>query len=129
MNTDKNIINSTELTYWVYVCKELIDLKNVFEETFNGLVLNKDDENTWEWLEGKSILLGYNFNISRKHNWGQSLYDTELIIDIKSKHSINIDEMASILKNILSTTIYYGNKIYLRGTDYQFIAMKKYELK
>ena len=126
MNEEKNTTNVIDITYWAYVNKELKELKNVFEEIFEGLILNRDDEDTWEWLAGKSIPLGYEFNISRKHNWGQGLYHSELIVNIKSKHYINIDEIGSALKNILSTTIYYGNKIYLKGTDYQFLVTKEW---
>ncbi|MDR1782693.1 MAG: hypothetical protein LBR13_00320, partial [Dysgonamonadaceae bacterium] len=75
----------------------------------------------------KSVPLGYEFDISRKHNWGQGLYDSELIINIKSDNELDIDEMGNILKTILSTTIYYGNKIYMSCNDYQFVVLKKYE--
>jgi hypothetical protein len=127
VNIEKNNIDIISITYWAYINKELAELKNVFEKTFKGLVLHKDDEDTWEWLEGKTNLLEYEFNISRKHEWGQGLYQTELIISIRSKHNINIDETGSILRNILSVTIYYGNKIYIGNNNYQFIVMRKYE--
>jgi hypothetical protein len=127
MNKEKDTINAIDINYWAYVNKELEELKNVFEETFKGLILHRDYEDTWEWLEGKTNSLEYEFDISRKHNWKQGLYHTELIINIKSKCDIDIDEIGNILKNILSTTIYYGNKVYTGTNDYQFAIIKKYE--
>ena len=127
MNIWENSINVVEATYWTYINKELGELKNVFEKPFKGLVLRKDDEDTWEWLEGKTDLLGYEFDISRKHKWGQGLYNSELIVKIKSKKNIDIDKIGNILKDILSTTVYYGNKTYIGDNNYQFIIMKKYE--
>lgn len=114
------------MTFWTYINKELIELQPVFETQFQGLSLTRDYEDTWEWLEGRTVDLIYELNISRQHNWEHGLYDKELIVDIIANSNASEDEIGQILKNILLTPIYYGTKTYSRGHEYKFEIEKEY---
>lgn len=114
------------MTFWTYINKELIELQPVFENHFKGLHLTRDYEDTWEWLEGRTEDLTYELNISRQHNWEQGLYDKELIIEIIANPIVGEDEIGRIFKNILSTSVYYGTKIYIKGHEYKFEIEKEY---
>jgi hypothetical protein len=112
--------------FWTYLESELSDLQPLFEKYFEGLELRRDYEDSWEWLEGKTRNGNYELNISREHNWQQGIYENELTIIIKTNVNENEDFIANRLKNILQTSLYYGKRIYIKGTGYMYEIEKQY---
>lgn len=113
-------------TYWTYLKSELTDLQPTFEKYFEGLELHRDYEDTWEWLEGKTRDHNYELNISRKHNWEQGIYENELTIIVKTSLNENEDIIAYRLKSIFESLLYYGKRIYIKGTEYKYEIEKQY---
>lgn len=112
--------------YWTYIDIEISDLQKVFESCFKDLSLERDYENFWEWLDGKTVDGNYELNVSRQHNWEQGIYEKELTIIVKTKLNENEDIIAYRLKNIFQTPLYYGKRVYTKGTEYNYEIEKQY---
>ena len=113
--------------YWTFLSKELIDIQIEIESLFDNLNLQRDYENNWEWLEGKTEDNIYDLNVSRKYNWKKGEYDKELVIIIKTDNQLNIDEFGVSLSTKLGSTIYYGFRNFSSGTEYDFEIIGEYK--
>jgi hypothetical protein len=114
-------------TFWTYIDKEIAELQTDFEELFDGLKLFRDYEDTWEWLEGKTVDDNFEINISRQHNWETGEYEKELVMIVKTELEEIQDKLGSELKDKLGSIIYFGERTYLRGNDFRFQKKKEYK--
>jgi hypothetical protein len=113
-------------TFWTYFELELIEFQHLFEKCFEGLELRRDYENTWEWLEGRTKNDIYELNISRLHKWEERIYEKELTIIVKTNLNECEDTIAKRLKMFIPTTLFFGNRIYVKGTKYKYEIEKQY---
>ena len=86
-------------------------MQPMFEQLFT-CGLNRDYENTWEWLEGHSARYKGHIDFAREHDWSQGCYDKPIILKAKFNNEINVfatfKEIAKELSQALHIAIYYG---------------------
>lgn len=74
-----------KISCWLFLSQELGSLKDNFEDVLNIEYLERDYENYWEWLHGKSDDGRFLINISRPHNLRRGDYKKPIIIQIESE--------------------------------------------
>ena len=64
--------------------KELADSGKIIMECFGVTEFHRDYEDTWEWLEGRTVD-GLSVNVSRPHKQDSGDYDRPIVIVVKSR--------------------------------------------
>lgn len=97
-NGDYTIIDSlnyimiaTHVEYSLVVAMELRDIRTQLCSIFECDTLERDYEDTWEWLEGYGKICHCLINVRREHNWKTGEYDKPLTISLVSTNFISFN--------------------------------------
>jgi hypothetical protein len=119
------------MNYWFYLNKELSDISDQLQQIFGINSLQRDYENHWEWLEGKSEDSTTYINVSRPHNWKTGEYNEPIRIrlemDVKNENELNlIQSFGNKLSTVFKEEVYFGNVVPLEGNSLKFIVKQTF---
>lgn len=95
---------------WIYIERELSDLRTDFEVIFEVDNLYRDYENVWEWIESNDRKSNVYLNISRPHDWEKGEYRKPIMIKVESNNETELNEVeiALKIKKQLNCDVYAG---------------------
>lgn len=86
------------MKFWIYLDKELVELKPDFEKLFGVENLYHDYENVWEWIESADRNSEIYLNISRTHDGISGDYDKPIMIKIEAHDALQLNEWEIAMK-------------------------------
>jgi hypothetical protein len=119
------------MNYWFYLNRELTDICDQFQEIFGINSLQRDYENHWEWLEGKSADSTIYINVSRPHNWKTGEYDQPIRVRVEvnggNENDLNlIHDFGYKLSSVLNKEVYFGDVVPLGGNNLEFVVKQTF---